>query len=411
LLAIINDILDVTKLEAGKIELERLPVNPSSLVDSALALVRAEAAAKGLSVQIAFTPDVPKWIEADPTRLRQILINLLSNAVKFTERGGIVVAVSRARAGGAERLRVAVTDTGSGIAPEAQQRLFQNFVQADRSISRRFGGTGLGLAICKRLAEAMGGDIGVESEIGRGSRFWFTLALIETEAPAAADPALPAAMAGGESRVARVLVADDIPVNCTIIRGILERAGHEVVFAQNGAEAVQAVQALDFDIVFMDMEMPVMDGIAATQAIRALGERVRDIPIIALTANAMTEEAARCRAAGMNDHLAKPIDRARLLAALRHWSGDAIARDTLQRPRSAMALAVDHAVLDELEAILGTTTLRQMATGLRARLDRVPEALTTSTERERLAFEAHDLVSAAAISAALNWRSAAAPSW
>jgi CheY-like chemotaxis protein len=202
-------------------------------------------------------------------------------------------------------------------------------------------------------------------------------------------------MAGGESRVARVLVADDIPVNCTIIRGILERGGHEVVFAHNGAEAVQAVQALDFDIVFMDMEMPVMDGIAATQAIRALGERVRDIPIIALTANAMTEEAARCRAAGMNDHLAKPIDRARLLAAVRHWSASAIARDTPHRHRSARAPAVDHAVLDELEGIFGTTKLRQMATGLRARLDRVPEVLTSSTDRESLALEAHDLVSAA----------------
>jgi PAS domain S-box-containing protein len=392
LLMLINDILDVTKLEAGKIELEQLPVSPASVVDGALAFMRANAAAKGLELSVALDPAVPAWIEADPTRLRQVLLNLLSNAVKFTEHGSIVVAVSRVQDGAGGRLRFAVTDTGCGISAEGQQRLFQNFSQADRSISRRFGGTGLGLAICKRLAEAMGGTIGVESKIGQGSTFWFTIVLKQRETPATETPsARLGAEDGGRSAV--VLVADDIAMNRVIVRGILERAGHEVAFAENGAEAVEAVQARDYDLVLMDMEMPVMDGIAATRAIRALGERVRDIPIVALTANAMVEEVARCRAAGMNDHLAKPIDRAQLLATVRKWSGDTVVASA--STRGTAPLVVTDTILDELEGLLGKAKLMELVLSLRRRLREVAELLTATSDRARLAFEAHALISAA----------------
>jgi CheY-like chemotaxis protein/nitrogen-specific signal transduction histidine kinase len=319
LLAIINDILDVSKIEAGKLELERIALSPAAVADGAVSIIRAEAAAKGLALGVGVAADVPGWIAGDPTRLRQILLNLLNNAVKFTERGTIALAIRRDPDMPDARLRFEVADSGAGIAPERQHLLFQPFSQIDRSITRRFGGTGLGLAICKRLAEAMGGVIGVESEKGRGSKFWFTIDAHEIAAPHAAS----SGAAGIAQTGARILVAEDVYMNQIVVDALLKAAGHEVTLVGNGAEAVEAVQSRDYDLVLMDMEMPVMDGISATRAIRGLGERVREIPIVALTANAMADEIARCRAAGMNDHLAKPIDREILVAVVARWSGQA----------------------------------------------------------------------------------------
>ncbi|HXP73650.1 MAG TPA: ATP-binding protein [Stellaceae bacterium] len=318
LMAIINDILDLSKIEAGKLELERLATNPSAVVDAAISIVEAGAIAKGIELRCELAPDLPAWIEADPTRLRQILLNLLGNAVKFTMEGGVTVAASRDPAPGAQRLRFTVTDTGIGIPPDRQHLLFQNFSQVDGSMTRRFGGTGLGLAICKRLAEAMGGTIGVDSEPGKGSTFWFTIALAPSEAPNVARATSAPAKTG-----ARILVAEDVRVNQLIVDAFLKAAGHEVALANNGAEAIDAAQARQYDLVLMDVKMPVMDGIAATKAIRRLGNGMRDIPVIALTANAMPEEIARCRAAGMTDHLAKPIDRETLLSLVARWTGNA----------------------------------------------------------------------------------------
>ena len=386
LLAIIDDILDLSKIEAGKLALEPIAMSPASVVNGAIAIVREDALAKGLELRTDLAVDLPAWIEGDPTRLRQILLNLLSNAVKFTARGSITVAVSAEPASGAARVRFAVTDTGHGIPADRQHLLFQNFSQVDRSITRRFGGTGLGLAISKRLAEAMGGTIGVESEPGRGSTFWFTIALSETKAPVIVENTAPAAPAS-----ARILVADDNAINRLVVEGFLKAAGHQVTLVSDGAAALEAVQARDYDLVLMDMEMPVMDGLSATKAIRRLGERVRDIPIIAVTANAMPEEVARCRAAGMNDHVAKPIDRKFLLAIVTKWSGAATPHQTVSR--AAPVAAIDDAMLAELEQLLGKSKLVQLVASFRALLGEAVGIVSTTADRERLAWHAHALVS------------------
>ena len=386
LLAIINDILDLSKIEAGKLEVERIPMRPAEVAEAALAIVKIDATAKDLQLRLRYASDLPAWIKGDPTRLRQILLNLLSNAVKFTTKGSIAVSVSRAAANGTDWLRFAVTDTGMGIPRERQHLLFQNFSQVDRSISRRFGGTGLGLAICKRLAEAMGGSIGVDSEPGRGSTFWFTIPLIET-APERTDVrAVPSAA----RRAARVLVVDDVKVNQLIVEAFLKAAGHQAVLVDNGAEAVEAVQTHDYDLVLMDMEMPVMDGISATQAIRRLGDRVRDIPIVAVTANAMAEEVNRAREAGMNDHLAKPIDRDVLLAMIAKWSGEATSTKPAV-PTRALVHIVDDDVLAGLERLLGKSTLAELVASFRQALEKAIGVVTS--DRAQSGAEVHTLIS------------------
>ena len=314
LLAILNDVLDLSKIEAGRLELERVPVCLPALADGAQSILRSQADAKGLWLRLDLDPDLPDWIEADPTRLRQVLLNLLSNALKFTEAGGVTLAIRR----DGRRLRFAVTDTGIGIARDRQSLLFQQFSQLHRSSKRQFGGTGLGLAISKRLVEAMPeGEIGVESDEGHGATFWFAAALPTVAPPQPAAAPAPAAPSGPS---ARILVAEDLFINQAVIESILTDAGHVVQIANNGVEAVEAARHERFDLILMDMEMPELDGIEATRAIRQSAGAMRDVPIIAVTANALDSEATRCREAGMNDHLTKPIDRAALLAAIRRWT-------------------------------------------------------------------------------------------
>ncbi|HTI85163.1 MAG TPA: ATP-binding protein, partial [Alphaproteobacteria bacterium] len=315
LLAIINDILDLSKIEAGKIELESVSFSPKELVEGALAIVRPAAMGKDLELMADLQPDLPAWVSGDPTRLRQILLNLLGNAIKFTERGSVMLKVSREP--GDVLTRFDVTDTGIGIPADRLSQLFQSFAQGDRSITRRFGGTGLGLAICKRLAAAMGGAIGVESVPQQGSTFWFTAQLAAAPSPGAAQSVRSAA----PTRSARILVAEDVAMNQVLIEALLQKFGHQVTIVNNGREAVETVRHGTFDLILMDMEMPVMDGPTATRAIRALGGRLRTIPIVALSANAMDTEIARCRAAGMNAHVAKPIHQATLLRTLEEWIG------------------------------------------------------------------------------------------
>jgi signal transduction histidine kinase/CheY-like chemotaxis protein len=394
LLTIINDILDVSKIEAGKLEIESIPLSPTAVIDGALSIIRPQAAAKGLRLSFDVADNVPPSVIGDPTRLRQILLNLLGNAVKFTEVGGIDVRVTRQPSVKNVKLLFEITDTGMGIPEDRQKKLFQDFSQVDRSITRRFGGTGLGLVICRRLAEAMGGTIGIRSVLRRGSTFWFTVELPEaTEAHALKELAPPAtpSVAG---RSVRILVAEDNPMNQLIIDGMLRSAGHEVTIVSNGREAIEAVKTASHDLVFMDMEMEEMDGVSATRAIRSLDERVRNIPIIALTANAMPNEVARCRAAGMNSHLSKPINKNALLHIVVQWTGSPSASGAAPADGNE-GVVLDESILKDLEQRLGKEQVAKLLMMFREHVMAMTAASAAPAHREKLAHDAHDMVSAA----------------
>ncbi len=316
LLDIVNDILDHSKLEAGRIEFEVAPFSPAETIGQAIAVVAPRAAEGGNVIDSDIAADLPAWLAGDRTRLRQILLNLIGNATKFTSRGRIVVAAAAVPHDGDTVLEVSVTDDGIGIAPDVLPRLFEKFAQADASTTRRFGGTGLGLAICKRLVELQGGTIGVESEPGRGSRFWFRIPYASAAAPGVAEDAVAA-----PARALEILVAEDNAINRELISALLQGTGHRCTMVENGREAVEAAGVAPFDLVLMDMQMPEMDGIEATQEIRALAGPMAAVPVIALTANAFADQAERCVAAGMTGHLAKPIDPARLFAVLADIAG------------------------------------------------------------------------------------------
>jgi PAS domain S-box-containing protein len=313
LLAVVNDILDFSKIEAGQIELHAEAFDPGAFVAETTELVMAQAQEKRLTLTTRRDGDLPAAVSADAGRLRQVLLNLLTNAVKFTDAGGVTVTVSHADA----VLRLEVADTGVGIAPDRTERLFQRFSQADGSINRQYGGTGLGLAICKSLTQVMGGQIGVASEPGRGSTFWFSIA-----APRCAptETAVVAAESELESRPARILVVDDSPVNRELVGVLLSVFGHHLTEAGGGAEAVLAADANAFDLILMDLQMPGMDGLAATKAIRARCPLNRATPIVALSANILPIHLEACREAGMDDHIAKPIDTRELLTKVARWT-------------------------------------------------------------------------------------------
>jgi signal transduction histidine kinase/CheY-like chemotaxis protein len=393
LLVILNDILDVSKIEAGKLELERIPFSPAAIVDASLSIVRPQAALKNLELLFQVAPDMPPWVLGDPTRLRQILLNLLSNAIKFTENGRVGVSVARLSGAKGVTLRFEIADTGIGISEEKQKNLFQDFSQTDISVARRYGGTGLGLAISRRLVEAMGGAIGVVSTPGQGSTFWFTADFPVTDAPMPeSTPAasLPVPAAGK----ARILVAEDIPINQIIIETMLRGAGHEVTIASNGRAAVEAAKTASYDLILMDVSMPEMDGLEATRAIRSLDERVRKIPIVALTANVMAQEVERYKAAGMNDHLAKPVERDTLLRVVAAWIGSATT-PTSSRPVSNGYPILDEAILKTLEGQMGTAQMASYIRVLRVQLTKLVSTLMEETDRQTLASEAHNLVSLA----------------
>jgi two-component system, sensor histidine kinase and response regulator len=322
LVIIIDDLLDLSKIEAGKLELRRVPLRPSAVAEGALAIVRPGAEAKSLVLRAELATDLPAWIEGDPTRLRQILLNLLSNAVKFTKRGSIVLKMTRQP--GAMRLRFEVADTGIGIAPAEQGLLFQRFARLGPPGGRE-PGTGLGLAISRQLVEAMGGSIGVTSRVGEGSVFWFTIPFKEIPTPAKMQT--PVAEQGGRPRC-RILVAEDHDLIRQLVETVLTDAGHEVVLVQNGDEAINAlIEDSDYDLILMDVSMPVMDGITAMRLIRQMGDHIRNIPVIALTAYGMSEDIDMIRGAGASDHLTKPIKRDELLRAVAKWSGDGVVKE------------------------------------------------------------------------------------
>jgi len=319
LLTIVDDILDFSKVEAGRIELDLRSFALPRLVEQVLAVARGVAAAKDLDIRSEIDACVPHRVVGDPDRLRQVLLNLLNNAVKFTPRGSVTLSLHCADSTGPDaRLRFTVTDTGIGIAKEHQARLFQRFSQAHGSIQRDFGGTGLGLAIAKRLIGLMGGVIGFESAPGQGSAFWFTLTLPVASEPEAAVPPMRTEQPLAPPS-ARILLVEDVDINQELARAVLTGAGYAVEIASNGAEAVMAVQHGAYDVVLMDVQMPVMDGIAATERIRNLPGPQRHVPIIAMTANVLPEHVGRLKAAGMDDHIGKPFQKQALLDALLKW--------------------------------------------------------------------------------------------
>ena len=319
LLQLVNDILDLSKADAGKLVLERMPLRIQRLVADALAVVSPMARAKGLAVTRHFDPHLPEALMGDPQRLRQVLLNLLSNAVKFTDHGTVSVEASVvSRDAGAVELCFSVRDTGIGIPQEVQESIFEPFTQADCSTTRRYGGTGLGLAICRRVLALMNGHLEVESQVGRGSCFRAFLSLPLAENAAAPEPR-PAARIPSANRALRILLAEDNAINRTVAVRLLERMGHRVDVALDGAQAVAAVSLERYDLVLMDCQMPVMDGYAAAREIRRLKLPAMP-PIIALTANAMAEDRQRCLEAGMDDYLAKPISLERLAALIENLS-------------------------------------------------------------------------------------------
>jgi hypothetical protein len=328
LLGVLNDILDISKIEAERMVLEEQLLQLADTADSVRTTLEHRASEKGLSFAVDLPLDLARRrLKGDPLRLGQILLNLVGNAIKFTDRGEVALRVrSVGETPAALQVRFEVSDTGIGIDADAQGRLFQSFEQADNSMTRKYGGTGLGLAICKRLVQMMGGEIGMESTPGQGSTFWFVVPIKKREASAVAPAPSFAGLTAAERLRAeyagsRILVAEDEPVTLEVTRGLLEHAGLVVEIAENGQQALDLAGKHSYDLIMMDMQMPLMNGVEAAQAIRNMGAAAlnRDTPILAITANAFEEDRRVCLAAGMNEHLSKPVDPDRLYEAVLSW--------------------------------------------------------------------------------------------
>ena len=351
LLALINDVLDYSKIEAGRMTVEQIDFDLRSVCEEVRAILQAMVAERQLCMSLIYDAALPRYLRGDPARIRQVLLNLAGNAVKFTERGAIRLDVARLDE---DHIKISVTDSGIGIANEQLDRLFQRFTQADSSITRRYGGTGLGLAISKTLVELMGGRIGAESRPGIGSTFWIALPLVaapHSTVAQAADPALATAIATAAAAAtvpatltvpadqgeSRLLLVEDNFVNQRVAVYMLSKLGHRVDVAKHGREAIDMLSKTRYGLVLMDCQMPEMDGFEATRVIRDHTSSVLDhgVPVVAMTANAFPEDRARALACGMNDFLAKPVGRAVLAATLEKWLKPAQDKE----PRAAVGRA------------------------------------------------------------------------
>ena len=422
LLAIVDDILDFSKIEAGKLRIEAVDFCLREKIEEALALLAPRARARGLRLGGDLPPDLPPSLSGDAGRIEQILINLLGNAVKFTDRGGVDLAVRVLPPRGPANFafRVEMRDTGIGISPELQIRLFQPFMQADGSTTRRYGGTGLGLAICGQLVDLMGGRIGVESKAGEGSVFWFELELPLRGQPMALEPAAgpgprPAIEAEEGPAGLPLLVAEDNPDNQLLIRLLLEKLGLNFDIVGDGQAAIEQLAVRDYAAVLMDCQMPRLDGYEATRRIRAgsAGVRAQGIPIVALTANAMASDRQKCLDAGMDEHLSKPIRLASLQAVLL-GCGVAVPTATAVAPAPAEPVGpvLDREQLAQLRGLPGRSRATLLHELTELALREMPASLLKLRENseQKVAGEvvrsAHRLAGSAASLGAVALRSA-----
>jgi PAS domain S-box-containing protein len=381
LLTIINDILDLSKLDAGKTEFELLDFDVAGLIDGVTALLKVRATAKGIALRTEIAPDVPKWLKSDPTRLRQILFNLVGNAVKFTQQGEVVIRASTGsmRGDGCD-LRIDVVDTGLGIDRDKMANLFEPFKQGDTGMARRFGGTGLGLAIVKRLVRLLGGSVTVESTVNAGSTFTVVLPCLIAASPLDRPAAAERSPASGTQRRASILIAEDNDINRELVTQMLARLGHDATTVSNGREALAAAQSRVFDLILMDIQMPEMDGVSAAAAIRALPGAHGATPIVAITANAMVGDRERYLAAGFDDYLAKPLHLDQLQDVIARWSEDGAASSNgIEQP-----VALDRGFVASLREIMP-------AADLAALIEYLPTEIDAQIERAQQAIRANDI--------------------
>jgi signal transduction histidine kinase/response regulator of citrate/malate metabolism len=406
LLAITNDILDLSKIDAGKLDLELIAYDPARTVREVIELFATRASTKGLLLQAEVMPDVPQYVIGDPGRLRQVLCNLVGNSLKFTVTGEVVVTV-RVTEGHPDHvvLAFAVQDSGIGMTPDQQAKIFRPYSQAETSTARRFGGTGLGLSICLRLVELMGGTFDVQTEPGVGSTFMFTMrcalagtGAAQTQAQKIARVPLSPLFRG------RILLVEDNVVNRKVAFTTLKRLGFDVLEAENGSMALQILEHESVDLILMDMNMPVMDGIEATRRIRSAersGKTHRRIPIIAMSANVMKEGVEACRSAGMDDFVPKPFDRSQAIEALARWlpAGATVAPVTaLLETATLVEAAVDLACYRHVEETMGDemeSLLKEFISSTSVLLDDMGRAVADG-DHDTIRLRAHALGSTAA---------------
>ena len=406
LLKIINDVLDFSKLELGRIQTEKIPFKVHHLVKATVGLLDAYAGEKKLALTVNIAPDVPEAVIGDPGRLRQVLLNFVGNGLKFTKVGGVTVSVGVEAISGENSLVFTISDTGIGIPQDALPLLFRKFSQLDSSIARRFGGTGLGLAICKRLIDVMGGAVTVESEVGRGTTFKFTvncvptsLSAVETEWDQRPLLNVPTPAEVCQRRL-RVLLVEDNKTNQLVATKLIESLGHSVDVADGGAEALAACATVQYDVILMDVMMPGMDGLAVARAIRKLKPPFCNSYIVAFTANVQDNHMEECRAAGMDDFLAKPVTRGELAAKLGSLSGGTAAPVSPASVSAERRLTqtFDRAIFDELAAALGSDdiqlVLRHFQADTADRLRQMHRAAANGQNHE-VARSAHAAKSAA----------------
>ncbi len=390
LLSTVNEVLDLAKIEAGRQQFRPQPFFLAPLMDNAISVVAHQAQQKGLQLDFDVSSDLPKEIVGDEGCIRQVLLNLLNNACKFTQQGHVRLTVEKVDRSSGPCIRFSVSDTGIGIAAADVDRIFDRFYQVENGQTSCFGGTGLGLAISKRLAATMGGEIGVHSRQNEGTTFWFTIPLMQ---PVVQRPSqsLPSQLPQGDVKPCRILLVDDLDHNRDLASTILSKFGHAVDLAENGAEAVQMVQTGGYDVVVMDIQMPVMDGLTATALIRQLDHPAALVPIIAMTANVLPHQIAMLGKSSLNGYVTKPFRRNELLEKVAECVGASVSGRDSQEP------AMDTGDSMSMHDLMGTQKMDQATRELRRRVDEVLDAHPATHDRSELARRAHNVISLSGI--------------